>query len=157
MVTMLSLREPRALSSTLASLGMLQPRVFGSLKCIETLDSVSNYYKTGPSNPKCSRMTDGGTRQPEVTSPPKFSALLKELLSEVSADWEDIGLALDLEQGQLSAIRNDHRESNRCFREMLKLWLKQVEPPPTWSAIIEAIRILQYESLAEVLRKKYCE
>ena len=102
-------------------------------------------------------MTDGGPRQLEVTSPLKFSDLLKELLNKVSADWEDIGLALDLEQGQLSAIRSDHRESNKCFREMLKLWLKQIEPPPTWSAIIDAIRILQHESLAEVLRKKYCE
>ena len=102
-------------------------------------------------------MTDDGPRQPEVTSPPKFSNLLKELLSKVSADWEDIGLALELKEGQLSAIRSDHHESNKCFREMLKLWLKQIEPPPTWSAIIEAVRILQYESLAEELRKKYCE
>ena len=101
-------------------------------------------------------MTDSGPRQPEVTSPPKFSDLLKELLSKVSADWEDIGLTLELKEGQLSAIRSDHRESNKCFREMLKLWLKQVKPPPTWCAIIEAIRILQYESLAEELRKKYC-
>ena len=38
------LRDPRALSSTLASLGMLQPGPSGLLKCIETLDSVSNYY-----------------------------------------------------------------------------------------------------------------
>ena len=72
----------------------------------------------------------------------------------MSADWEDIGLTLDLEQGQLSAIRSDHRKSNKCFRE---LWLNQVEPLPTWSAIIKAIRILKYESLAEELRKKYCE
>jgi hypothetical protein len=114
-------------------------------------------YKTGPSNPKRSRMADGGPRQPEVTSPLKFSVLLKELRSKVAADWEDIGLTLDLEQGQLNVIRSDHRESNKCFREMLKLWLKQVEPPPTWSAITEAIDALQYESLAKELRKKYCE
>ena len=101
-------------------------------------------------------MINGEPRQPEVTSPPKFGVLLNELLSKVSADWEDIGLTLELEQGQLSAIKSDHHESNKCFREMLKLWLKQVDPPPTWSAIIEAIRILQYKPLAEELRKKYC-
>ena len=101
-------------------------------------------------------MTNSGLRQPEVTSPLKISVLLKELLSKVSADWENIGLILELKEGQLSAIRNDYRESNKCFREMLKLWLKQVEPHPTWSAIIEAIDILQYESLAKELRKKYC-
>jgi hypothetical protein len=115
-------------------------------------------YKTGPSNPKRSRMTDGGPRQPEVTSPPKFSELLKELLSKVSADWEDIGLTLDLNEGQLRAIGSDHRESDKCFREMLKLWLRQIEPPPTWSAIIEAIDIFpRYKTLAKELRKKYCE
>ena len=111
----------------------------------------------GPSNPKCSRLTDDGEpRQPEVIKPPKFSELLNALRSKVSADWEDIGLALDLESGQLSAIKSDHQECKKCFREMLKLWLKQVDPPPTWSAIIDAIEICEYESLAEELRKKYC-
>ena len=47
--------------------------------------------------------------------------LLNELLSKVSADWEDIGLTLELEQGQLSVIKSDHHESKKCFREMLKL------------------------------------
>ena len=41
MVSML-FRDPRALSSTLASLGM--PWAFGSLNHIETLESASNYY-----------------------------------------------------------------------------------------------------------------
>ena len=38
------LRDHQALSSTLTSLGMLQPQAFRSLKSVETLDSVSNYY-----------------------------------------------------------------------------------------------------------------
>ena len=37
-------RDPQALSSTLAVLGMLQPWAFGSLNHVETLDSASNYY-----------------------------------------------------------------------------------------------------------------
>ena len=37
-------RDPQGLSSTLAALGTLQPRVFGSLNRVETLDSASNYY-----------------------------------------------------------------------------------------------------------------
>ena len=43
MVSML-FRDSQALSSTLASLGMPQPQVFGSLNHVETLDSASNYY-----------------------------------------------------------------------------------------------------------------
>ena len=37
-------RDPQALSSALAALGMLQPRAFGSLNRVDPLDSVSNYY-----------------------------------------------------------------------------------------------------------------
>ena len=37
-------RDPQSLSSALASLGMLQPRAFGSLNHVETLGSASNYY-----------------------------------------------------------------------------------------------------------------
>ena len=37
-------RDPQARSSALAALGTLQPRAFGSLNRVETLDSASNYY-----------------------------------------------------------------------------------------------------------------
>ena len=37
-------RDPQTLSSTLAALGILQPRVIASLNHVDTLDSVSNYY-----------------------------------------------------------------------------------------------------------------
>ena len=37
-------RDPQARSSALATLGTLQPRAFGSLNRVETLDLVSNYY-----------------------------------------------------------------------------------------------------------------
>ena len=38
---------------------------------------------------------------------------------------------------------------------MIKLWLDQIDPPPSWAAIIEAINILGYEPLVENLRKKF--
>ena len=91
-----------------------------------------------------------------MTKPPKFSVLLKELLSKVSDKWENIGLLLDLETGQLDAIKSGHRDPHDCFREMLKLWLNRDDPPPTWSAIIEAIHTLQHGLLAKDLKKKYC-
>ena len=38
-------RDPQAQSSTLTTLGMLQPRALGSLNQVDPLDLVSNYYK----------------------------------------------------------------------------------------------------------------
>ena len=37
-------RDPQALCSTLALLGMLQPQAFMSLNHVDPVDSVSNYY-----------------------------------------------------------------------------------------------------------------
>ena len=37
-------RDPQARGSALAALGTLQPQAFRSLRSVEPLDSVSNYY-----------------------------------------------------------------------------------------------------------------
>ena len=85
-----------------------------------------------------------------------FTVLIKELSSKVSEDWEDIGLFLELQQGALDEIRGKFpSHTKKCFREMIKLWLRQVDPLPTWSAIIDAIDELEHESLAQELRDKF--
>lgn len=87
---------------------------------------------------------------------PLFTQLVKELLKVIAAEWEDIGLFLHIEEGVLAAVKADlPGDCQKCFRRMLKIWLKQVNPPPTWSAIIEAIDNLGYESLAKNLKDKY--
>ena len=88
--------------------------------------------------------------------PPQLVVLLRELTDEVSARWEDIGLYLDLKPGELEIIKKDNpRDSKACLREMLKLWMKQVEPGPSWSAIITAIKSCGYHSLARKLKQTY--
>ena len=81
---------------------------------------------------------------------------LKELSQEVSADWETMGLLLKIKEGVLNTINTDYpSNTQRCFVEMLKEWLKQVDPPPVWSTIIDAIELLGNPSLAEKLRVQY--
>ena len=86
-----------------------------------------------------------------------FVSILRELLSKVSADWEDIGLVLGLGPGQVDIIKTDNpSDCQKCFREMIKVWFKQqVDPPPSWSALIEALDVLGHNSLAQNLRDKY--
>ena len=38
---------------------------------------------------------------------------------------------------------------------MLKLWLKVVNPQPTWSAIVDALQSLGEDTLAKNLKEKY--
>ena len=85
-----------------------------------------------------------------------FNVLLRELSTRVSSKWEDIGLCLCLSANSLDIIRNDNpSDSKSCFREMIKLWFKRVDPPPSWAAIIEAVDVLGYEVLAKSLRDKF--
>ena len=63
---------------------------------------------------------------------------------------------LNIEEGVLDIIKRDYPQDSRmCFYKMMQEWLKQDDPPPTWSAIIEAIEILGHESLARNLKDKY--
>ena len=58
----------------------------------------------------------------------------------------------------LTAIEATHRgDIGRCFIEMLTLWLKQVDPPPTWSAMVEALQdpIIGLGDIAEQVESKF--
>ena len=84
---------------------------------------------------------------------------LKELIKELrrkAADWEDIGILLDVDEGDLRTIKSDNAGNNSsCLREMLRKWLTQTLPEPSWIAIVEAIENLRDEELARELRLKY--
>ena len=70
----------------------------------------------------------------------------------------DIGLELDLSMADLTAIEAAHRgDIGRCFIEMLTLWLKQVDPPPTWSVMVEALQdpIIGFGDIAEQVKNNF--
>ena len=63
---------------------------------------------------------------------------------------------LGLDPDVLDTIKtSENNMSQNCLREMLTVWTKQVNPPPSWSAIAEAIECLGDEELADHLRTKY--
>ena len=72
--------------------------------------------------------------------------------------WMDIGLELDIIKTDLDAINAEYRgEIGKCFMEMLSLWLKQVDPPPTWSAMVAALQEpdIEFGDLAKELESKF--
>ena len=70
--------------------------------------------------------------------------------------WEHIGIYLLLPMTILRAIAAEHqRDPQTCLIRMLEVWLQVVHPPPTWSAIIEAVEFLGEEQLGRELREKY--
>ena len=86
---------------------------------------------------------------------------LKSLHSElhpVSDKWFSLGVQLHVPIGTLRCIRNDIRTVAECLLEMLTVWLKQINPPPTWNNLIKALESPPVGEglLAQQLRDKYC-
>ena len=93
-------------------------------------------------------------RPSPTTSRPQFAVLLKEL-HQVHDDWENIGILLNIEDQKLMAIRRDNYDSKACLREMLKVWLRRVDPRPSWQAVIDALHALGHERIANHLKSNY--
>ena len=82
-----------------------------------------------------------------------FNLLYKTLYS-AAVKWEDIGLFLELDANDLDIIDSDKNDSHAKLKEMLKLWLKQVEPPPTKSKMVEVLKDLKFTQEAKKLEEQ---
>ena len=74
------------------------------------------------------------------------------LLLPLAHQWQNIGTLLDIPDGKLDIIKYNEQGVENHLREMVKLWLKQIDPPPTWSGLAEAVEAFN-PSIAEKLRK----
>ena len=84
---------------------------------------------------------------------PTLPQLLKKLYN-VAEKWEDIGILIEIESDKLNNVKKENNPSQRdCLREMLKIWMKQVSPPPTWSSMADALETVGEEELAGSLRE----
>ena len=87
---------------------------------------------------------------------PELRILLKELYTKAADKWEDIGIMLKIDSRRLDALKTTvNGTAQSCLREMLKLWLKTIDPPPSWSAMADALENLGDEALASHLRENY--
>ena len=81
-------------------------------------------------------------------SPLTLPTLLKILLP-VSSQWMNIGVMISLSHERLTAIETRCKGvPDNCLREMLNDWLKQKDPPPTKSALVDAVKMYD-KSLAD--------
>jgi hypothetical protein len=70
----------------------------------------------------------------------------------------DIGIELNIVKTDLDAIKaTEGGNPKHCLTEMLTLWLKRVNPPPTWSALVAALErpATGFQQLAEEIEEIY--
>ena len=65
--------------------------------------------------------------------------LFKYFIPHYAAQWEDIGVYLDIDQIYLRIIKADHpNDVKSCCRYLLQRWL-ELDPVPTWDKLFTAI------------------
>lgn len=78
-------------------------------------------------------------------------------LYDVRAEWENIGLALELSPGTLDSLKAPFKQPKDCLRDAVKEWLNTC-PDPSWKGLTQALRhcMVGKETLARHLEQKYC-
>ena len=88
------------------------------------------------------------------------SVTVDDIISEIRdahCKWEDIGLQLNIGKPDLEAINKEFRDnSQKCFAEMLTLWLRQGKSPTTWCKLISVLKhpTVGFQQLAEEIECK---
>jgi len=78
-------------------------------------------------------------------------------LFAVRTEWYNLGLELGQRVPILDSIAAKcSSDPSQCFRQVLTEWLKGINPPPTWQALVKALEsptVAQHQ-VAEQIRKE---
>ena len=83
--------------------------------------------------------------------------MVREAAKEATAKWFDIGIELGLLPHALEIIKDNYSDVKQCFTQMLLQWLRQVDPPPTWSALAKALKhsYVNHPDIAQRIEKEF--
>ena len=104
------------------------------------------------------------------SSPVSEQPSLRDIVMECSTSsdkwslqqhWEEIGIQVEVKDQQLWSIKRERKIYNCSedqFRQMIRYWLQQSDPQPTWSKFVEALERLKIcPTLSDHLKSKYCK
>ena len=78
--------------------------------------------------------------------------------SKTEQHWEDIGIQLEVDDEILNRYRRTRYTNEWIFKAVIRSWVNQTYPLPTWLSFVEALERLQIcSTLARHLRLKYCK
>ena len=81
--------------------------------------------------------------------------MFKELL-DLASHWKTIGTLLGLKSDLLDKIRSDEGNTHDRLQKVLSEWLKQVDPPPTWKDIADAVERVDATRDKSTFHGYYC-
>ena len=76
------------------------------------------------------------------------------LLADISSNWEEIGLALDVSKNDLKGLKQDRSSNTIKLSEVIDLWAQSQTSTFSWETLISAIEgpIINNKKKAEEIR-----
>jgi len=88
----------------------------------------------------------------QAPTKPSTKSCLRLLLPEAK-QWHNIGVLLGVTESKLEQIEADYPGNcQECVREMIKSWLKIVDPKPTWKDLAEAVEVINPVLAKKILK-----
>ena len=83
---------------------------------------------------------------------------MKELYKTTASKWKSIGILLDISEEELRTISQRERgDPQECLMAMLGVWLDQTNPPASWPEIVNAVKFIGKDDIAQQIWEKYCK
>ena len=70
----------------------------------------------------------------------------------MAAEWQGIGILLGVDPDTLEIIKQDEEKCHSCLREMLRKWLKQQTPTPTWHSLVKVVEMYDQTKAGAILK-----
>ena len=85
--------------------------------------------------------------------------IVLQALITADTKWHNIGDQLGLSKEVLHRIGANYRLQQECLREILSLWLRGVDPVPTWEGLVDALKnhTVKEDQLAKIVEENYCD
>ena len=86
----------------------------------------------------------------------RFSlADVQKFLKCIEHKWYDIGVQLGLDPAELESIKISYHSPMECLRCMIQLWLKGLEPIPSWENLCRALEgeVIAEPAVARTIRQ----
>jgi len=126
------------------------------IDCVQDAEMVCTLLKKNQGRPAGQGTARGGQERAAATrdSNLKLPILFKVLLP-MAKEWKNIGSLLEVPDDVLDRIEHDYAKAVDNLREMLKEWLKRVDPPPSWNSVAEAVMPFN-ERIGKKIEEEYC-
>ena len=81
------------------------------------------------------------------------TATCLKFLLPIAIDWQNIGVFLNISGPDLMQIESDYPgRTKECVQEMIRKWLKQANPAPSWKALAEAVEEIDPHIAEKILK-----